>query len=151
LSTEDSGHKDRTDEQKHLVAKIPLKDLFIDLLNDLKFTRQSDSTTYTSLKSVIDLYTDEFPPEDSFVYLIRKGKSRERSLNKKNEILNLFQGKNPRTGEVIYPGDEKIKSEDSVTVQIHNLDFKGTNLKNIISIAVWVPARLSQSLISKIE
>ena len=145
---EDEGHKDRTAEQKHLVAKIPLKDLFKDLLNELKFTRQTDSTTYTNLKSVIDLYTDEFPPEDSFVYLIAKGNTRTRRL-KKDEIQQLFQGKNPRTGEVIYPGDEKIKSEDSVTVQVHNLDFRDTEHENIITIAVWVPARLSQSLISK--
>ena len=83
---------------------------------------------------------------------MNKGNSRIRSFNdKKDEIKELFQGKNPRTGEVIYPGDEKIKSEDSVTVQIHNLDFRDTDLKNIISIAVWVPARLSQSLISKLN
>ncbi|WP_457618086.1 Z1 domain-containing protein [Lutibacter sp.] len=151
LFKEDSGHQDRTEDQKHLVAEIPLKDLFTDLLNELKYTRQSDSTTYTSLKSVIDLYTDEFPPENSFVYLINKGKSRIRKLNKKNEIQQLFQGKNPKTGEVIYPGDEKIKSEDNVTVQIHNLDFRDTELTNIITIAVWIPARLSQSLISKLN
>ena len=148
--SEDDGHKDRTAEQKHLVAKIPLKELFQDLLNELKFTRQTDSTTYTNLKSVIDLYTDEFPPEDSFVYLIAKGNPRTRRL-KKDEIQQLFQGKNPRTGEIIYPGDEKIKSEDSVTVQVHNLDFRDTEHENIITIAVWVPARLSQSLISKIN
>lgn len=147
---ENEGHKDRTEEQKHLVAKIPLNSLFTDLLNELKFTRQTDSTTYTNLKSVIDLYTDEFPPEDSFVYLIAKGNARVRRL-KKDEIQQLFQGKNPRTGEVIYPGDEKIKSEDSLTVQIHNLDFRDEEYKNIVTIAVWIPARLSQSLISKIN
>lgn len=148
--TEDEGHKNRTDEQKHLVAKISLKDLFTDLLNELKFTRQTDSTTYTNLKSVIDLYTDEFPSEDSFVYLISKGNPRKRRL-KKDEIQQLFQGRNPRTGEIIYPGDERIKSENSVTVQIHNLDFKDTEYEKVITIAVWVPARLSQSLISKIN
>lgn len=148
--TEDEGHRDRTDEQKHFVAKIPLKDLFTELLNELKFTRQTDSTTYTNLKSVIDLYTDGFPPEDSFVYLIAKGNNRIRRL-KKDEIQQLFQGKNPRTGEVIYPGDEKIKSEDSVSVQIHNLDFRETDYENVATIAVWIPGRLSQSLISKIN
>jgi hypothetical protein len=148
--SEDVGHKDRTEEQKHLIAKIPLKDLFTKLLNELKFTRQTDSTTYTNLKSVIDLYTDEFPPEDSFVYLISKGNPRTRRL-KKDEIQQLFQGKNPRTGEVIYPGDERIKSEDSVTVQIHNLNFRETDYENIATITVWIPARLSQSLISKIN
>ena len=150
IFSEDEGHKERTEEQKHLIAKIPLKDLFTELLNELKFTRQTDSTTYTNLKSVIDLYTDEFPPEDSFVYLTAKGNPRTRRL-KKDEIQQLFQGKNPRTGEVIYPGDEKIKSEDSVTVQIHNLDFRDTDYENVATIAVWIPARLSQSLISKIN
>ena len=148
--SENEGHKDRTEEQKHLIAQIPLKDLFTELLNELKFTRQTDSTTYTNLKSVIDLYTDEFPPEDSFVYLIAKGEPRTRRL-KKDEIQQLFQGKNPRTGEVIYPGDEKIKNDDSVTVQIHNLDFRDTDFENIATIAVWIPARLTQSLISKIN
>jgi hypothetical protein len=150
IFSEDEGHKERTKEQKHLIAKIPLKDLFTELLNELKFTRQTDSTTYTNLKSVIDLYTDEFPPEDSFVYLTAKGNRRTRRL-KKDEIQQLFQGKNPRTGEVIYPGDEKIKSENSVTVQIHNLDFRDTDYENVATIAVWIPARLSQSLISKIN
>lgn len=149
LFSEDSGHNARTEEQKNLIAKFPLKELFTDLLQFLKFTRQTDSTTYTNLKSVIDLYTDEFPPEDSFVYLMAKGNSRVRKLTKKDEIQQLFQGKNPRTGEVVYPGDEKIKSNDFVTVQIHNLDFRDTDYKNIITIAVWIPARLSQSLISK--
>ncbi len=149
LFSEDSGHNARTEEQKNLIAKLPLKELFTDLLQLLKFTRQTDSTTYTNLKSVIDLYTDEFPPEDSFVYIMSKGNSRVRKLTKKDEIQQLFQGKNPRTGEVIYPGDEKIKSNDFVTVQIHNLDFRDTDYKNIITIAVWIPARLSQSLISK--
>lgn len=148
--SENDGHKDRTKEQKHLVAKIPLIDIFNDLLNELKFTRQTDSTSYTNLKSVIDLYTDGFPPEDSFVYLITKGNPRNRKL-KKDEIQQLFQGKNPRTGEVIYPGDEKIKSDDSVTVQIHNLNFRDTEHSNIITLAVWVPVRLSQSLISKVN
>ncbi|MCK9235712.1 MAG: Z1 domain-containing protein [Bacteroidales bacterium] len=149
LFSEDFGHNARTEEQKNLMAKLPLKELFTELLQLLKFTRQTDSTTYTNLKSVIDLYTDEFPPEDSFVYLMAKGNSRIRKLTKKDEIQQLFQGKNPRTGEVIYPGDEKIKSDDFVTVQIHNLDFRDTDHKNIITIAVWIPARLSQSLISK--
>jgi len=142
------GHEKRTEEQKHLIAKISLKDVYEDLISRLKYTRQSDSSSFTSLKAVIALYTDEFPPEESFVYLIKKGASRKRSLNKKkDEILNLFQGKNPRTGEVIYPGDDKIKEENHVSVQIHNLELKDTDYKNIVSIAVWIPERLSKSLI----
>jgi len=145
--SDDDGHEKRTEEQKHLVAKVALKDVYEDLLSKLKYTRQSDSSAYTSLKAVIALYTDEFPPEDCFVYLIKKGASRKRSLNKKDEILNLFQGKNPRTGEVIYPGDDKIKEESHVSVQIHNLDLKDTDFRSTVSVAVWIPERLSKSLV----
>jgi hypothetical protein len=144
---EDIGHAERTDEQKHLVAKIPLKDLYIDLISQLKYTRQSDSSALTSLKAVIALYTDEFPPEESYVFLIKKGGLRKRSLNKKDEILNLFQGKNPKSGEVIYPGDEKIKFDDNVTIQIHNLELKDSEYFKVVSVAVWIPERLSKSLI----
>ena len=144
----DSGHEKRTEEQKHLIAKISLKDVYEDLISKLKYTRQSDSSSFTSLKAVIALYTDEFPPEESFVYLMQKGKNRLRGLDeKKNEIKALFQGKNPRTGEVIYPGDDKIKEENHVSVQIHNLELKGTGYKDIMSIAIWIPERLSKSLI----
>lgn len=148
--SEDLGHKDRTEEQKHLVAKLPLKDVFKDLLNELIFTRQTDSTSYTNLKSEIDLYTEEFVSEDSFVYLMSKGNIRKRRL-KKDEIQQLFQGRNPRKGEVIYPGDEKIKSSDTVTVQIHNLQLNDNYHDNVISIAVWIPEKLSKSLISKVD
>lgn len=92
----------------------------------------------------------EFLQPDVFVYLIAKGNPRTRRL-KKDEIQQLFQGKNPRTGEIIYPGDEKIKSEDSVSVQIHSINFRDTDYKKVATIAVWIPARLSQSLISKIN
>lgn len=142
---DDEGHEKRTEEQKHLVAKIPLKDIYKDLISQLKYTRQSDSSSFTKLKAII---TDKLPPEESFVYLIKKGASRKRSLKKKkNEILNLFQGKNPKTGEVIYPGDDKIKEENHVSLQIHNLELKDTNYTDIVTIAIWIPERLSKSLI----
>ena len=147
LLEEDPGHPDRTEDQVHFRFKISLKDLFHELLEKLKFTRLSDSESFTSLKAIIALYDDEFPPEDCFVYFIKKGKPRKRSLNSKDEILNLFQGKNPKTGPIIYPGDEKVRMDDYVSVQIHTLDIKKTDLTSVIGLAVWIPKRLSKSLI----
>ena len=63
------------------------------------------------------------------------------------EILNLFQGSNSKNGTRVYPGDLQIKIEDSVSIQIHKLAIKGTDLKDVITIAVWIPERLSKSLI----
>lgn len=143
---EDEGSELRTEEQRHLVCKIPLKDIFNEFLSELKFTRHSDSKTFTSLKSVVGIYTDELPPEDAYVYLIKKGVSRERTLNNKEEIKQLYQGSNKKTG---YGGDRQIKVSDSISIQIHILDIKNTDFKSIVNVAVWIPTRLSQSLISK--
>lgn len=144
---EDSGHPERTEEQKHLTTECSLKFAHENFLSKLKYTRQSDSSQFTSLKAVIELYMDEFPPENCVVYVMKKGQLRQRGLNKNDEITNLFQGKNPKTGTIIYPGDDKVKDENHITIQIHNLEFKNTEYKNIISIAVWVPERLSKSLV----
>ena len=145
---EDEGHENRTPEQKHFKVELPLNELYQNFFTKLKFTRQSDSSNYTSLNAVLALYTDEFPPESSFVYIINKGNPRERSLNeRKNEIKNLFQGKNPRVGRIIYPGDDKIKEVDHVSIQIHNLNIKNEDFNNVITITVWIPERLSKSLV----
>lgn len=109
---EDEGHVNRTEDQKHLVARMPMKGCLEHLLNKLKFTRESDSATYSSLRGILKRYLEEHPDEDCLIYLMSANtlddwKVRNRRLDKKghDEIQELFQGKNPRTGAVIYPGD----------------------------------------------
>lgn len=150
LFSEDEGHDERTPDQKHWVVTLPLKEIFDTFLNKLKFTRQTDSIGYTNIKSIIDLYTDELPPEDAYIYIMGKDKSRTRRLlKKKDEIQQLYQGKNPKSGKVIYHGDKQIKREDHISIQIHKLNIKDTSYRDVITIAIWIPARLSQTLISK--
>lgn len=148
---EDSGHISRTDEQKHFVCEINLQKAFDDLLMKLKFTRDSDSGEFTSLKSVILRYLETQNNPKATVYLMKKGQMRERRLNNRDEIQQLFQGKNPRTGEVIYPGDSEIKDFANLTIQIHNLDLinkeTGEIFENIYSIAVWIPEEMNKSII----
>ncbi len=43
------------------------------------------------------------------IYLMRKRQIRERQLTIRDEIQQLFQGKNPRTREVTYPSDSETK------------------------------------------
>jgi hypothetical protein len=149
---EDAGHARRTEEQKHFVCEIDLKKAFDDFIMKLKFTRDSDSGEFTSLKSVILRYLETHNNAKATVYLMTKGQIRERRLTNKDVIQELFQGKNPRTGEVIYPGDREIKSFGNLTIQIHNLhllnpDGTPTDFKNIYSIAVWIPEEMNKSII----
>lgn len=149
---EDAGHARRTEEQKHFVCEMDLQKAFDDFIMKLKFTRDSDSGEFTSLKSVILRYLETQNNTKATIYLMKKGQIRERRLTKKDEIQQLFQGKNPRTGEVIYPGDSEIKDYANLTIQIHNLDFLNpdgskTDFKNVYSIAVWIPEEMNKSII----
>lgn len=84
-------------------------------------------------------------------HLMKKVEVIERQLTRKDEIQQLFQGKNPRTGEVVYPGDNDIRNFDNLTIQIHNLNLvnreTGEVFNNVYSIAVWIPEEMGQSII----
>lgn len=148
---EDAGHARRTEEQKHFVCEIDLQKAFDDFIMKLKFTRDSDSGEFTSLKSVILRFLETENNAKATIYLMTKGKARERRLTNKDEIQQLFQGKNPRTGEVIYPGDSEIKKITNLTIQIHNLNLinreTGEEHQNVYSIAVWIPEEMNKSII----
>ncbi len=130
---------------------MSVRQAFNDYLMRLKFTRDSDSVGFTALKSVILRYLEEYPNSETTIYLMKKGEIRERQLTKKDEIQQLFQGKNPRTGEVIYPGDSEIKDFANLTIQIHNLNLinrdTGEVFENVYTIAVWIPEEMNKSII----
>jgi hypothetical protein len=148
---EDEGHIKRTEEQKHFVCEIDLQNAFDNFIMKLKFTRDSDSGQFTSLKSVILRYLETHNKAKAKIYLMTKGAARKRTLTSKDVINNLFQGKNPKTGELIYPGDSEIKDFSTLTIQIHNLDLvnkdTGEVLENVYSIAVWIPEEITTSII----
>src|SRR5690606_13846612 len=143
LFNQDEGHPNRTEEQKHLVARITIQECLEHLLNNLRYTRESDSATYSSLRGILKGYIEEHPDEECLVYLmstqsINQWVPRERSI-RNDEIIILFQGKNPRTGEVIYPGDSEIKDEGLLSIQIHLLNLKNTDYLNVPTLAIWIP------------
>lgn len=168
----DTGHSERTELQKHLVVELPLSECMQRLLNKLKFTRESDSQTYSSLRGVINGYAEENPNETCLLYLIsskiESGQIvqtiRQRRLNQNDGIQQLFQGEQPTTngrlikGEV-YPGDRNIKNVDKVSIQIHRLNLTDVNGNEIIdengnplyedlmSISVWIPETIGRDII----
>lgn len=162
--SEDVGHADRTQEQKHLVARLQMKECLELLLNKLKFTWDSDSAAYSSLRGILKLYLDDNPDEHCLIYLmsarsLTDWSVRSRRLDKQERIQELFQGKNPRTGPVIYPGDREIKNDGLVCIQIHRLhitDSKGNDIADedgnvkyhdVPTVAVWIPDHIGKDVI----
>ncbi len=152
LFKEDSGHVQRTEDQKHLGARLPMRECLEQLLNKLKFTRESDSATYSSLRGILKHYLESNANEECQIYLMSaRGlddwKRRTRKLDRNDEIQQLFQGRNPRTGEVIYPGDSEIKNENLLTIQVHLLDVRDTFFTNVPTLAIWVPERMGKDIV----
>lgn len=152
LFAEDEGHADRTEDQKHLVARVPMRECLEHLLNKLKFTRESDSATYSSLRGILKRYLEENPEEECLIYLMSANtlddwKRRTRRLDRNDEIQQLFQGRNPRTGEVIYPGDSEIKNENMLSIQIHLLDLRDTLFTGVPTLAIWIPDNIGKDII----
>ena len=171
--TINNGHHERTDLQKHLEAELSLQETLQQLLNRLKFTRETDSQTYSSLRGLLNAYLQENADETCFVYIfsskIQDNKIiqsiRQRRLNQNDNIQQLFQGEQPptsngryRKGE-IYIGDRNIKIQDKVTIQIHRLklldlhgnvilDENGQEIYNdLVSLAIWIPERIGKDII----
>lgn len=155
---EDAGHDQRTRDQRHLVGRFPLQDCLRNLLNRLRFTRESDSATYSSLRGILNRYITENPSEVCQIYLMSaRGLAdwthRVRRLNQNDEIQQLFQGKQPtkdnsqfRVGD-IYPGDSEIRDTGTLSIQIHLLDFRGTDYANVPTLAIWIPEHMSLEII----
>jgi hypothetical protein len=169
IFTETQGHPSRTSEQIHLVARISLRDCLENLLNKMKFTRESDSATYSSLRGILKRYLNDNPDEECLIYLMSARSLddwtiRNRRLNRNDEIQQLFQGEQPtrdgtfRKGEV-YPGDRNIKSDNVLSVQIHRLHLRDSDGNDILddnesvkyidvpTLAIWIPDHIGVDII----
>ena len=132
----DTGHDKRTNEQIHLVSKFEVEKVYHELVSDLIFTRSNDSIEFTKVKTILLANQNE----TCSIFIMSQGFARERSLNNRNELSNLFQGKNPKSGEIVYPGDMHIKEKNEISIQLHVLNIKNPEYPNdILGMAVWIP------------
>jgi hypothetical protein len=149
LFTEDEGHINRTIDQKNLVARTQMKDCLEHLLNKLKFTRESDSATYSSLRGILKRHLEENPNDECLIYLmsansINNWNSGIRKLDRNDEINPLFQGSNINTG---FPGAREIKDSNILSIQLYLLDLRGTDLTQVPLIAIWIPENIGKDII----
>jgi Z1 domain len=167
-----NGHNERTEIQSHLVAELQLSECLKNLLIKLKFTLESESQTFSSLRSVLNSHLENNLNETCLVYVMSSKiennqlvqLKRQRRLNANNGIRELFQGEQPtsngrlRKGEV-YPGDRSIRDEEKVCIQIHRLsllDVNGNDIlddngnriyDDLVSLAIWIPEPIGRDII----
>lgn len=140
----DPGDPRRTEEQKNLLAKIAVRDALDNLLNKLKFTRATDSTNFTLIRSVLADRADALPEFTCNLYLmsvsdIQHWSPSIRGVSVNEQISQLFQGSNARTG---YPGARNIMVPGEINIQAHLLDLRDTPYRRVPTVALFLPSSL---------
>ena len=133
-----------------MMANAPTLDVLTSLLAPLRIVDTADSVAFTGLMLQLKTYLDDHPGESAVIYRMTGGRDRIRNLNQNDKIDNLFQGKNPLHGPVIYPGDRKICDESLLTVQIHMLRVDGA-ASHVAAVAVRLPASMSRGVLVATE
>jgi len=147
------GDSRRTSEQIHLICEdVPLRTAYEELLIRLRLTDERDSQLFTGLLLQIEAYMEGRPDATCTVYNMSRGGRRVRSVNDEQEIPTLFQGANYADAsrrDMTYPGDDRERAAQGVTIQIHTLDVRQKErgaliAENVPSVAVWIPQAMAQ-------
>ena len=156
MFSEDHGHRDRTDVQRHHVCRdISLRAALEQLLVGVRIMGATDSQRNTGLLLQLSKALEDNPDEVCTIYRMSPTTRRRRRIDENGVVANLFQGEAPvypreRRGEV-YPGDRAIRDNANVTIQIHTLDLTREDrvvAENVPVLVVWVPERLARSWIA---
>ena len=131
--------------------KVPLRRAYEELLIHLRLTDEGDSQVFTGLLLQIESFLEQHSERTCTVYRMSKGKERARSVNDDEEIPTLFQGANyadPGHRDMVYPGDDGVRADGGLTIQIHTLQVRQKDRGSVIAsdvptIAVWVPAEMA--------
>lgn len=153
------GSSARTAQTKHGLAEaIPLMSVYENLLIRFKSPHPRDSQEFTGILLQVRAYLDQFPDAVASIFLMswepgKEQHKRERGVrgSTDGEITTdraFFQGANPSKGSSvgsIYPGDDAIRMEEQLTVQIHRLRISDSEKNTVIAddvyaLALWVPA-----------
>ncbi len=151
--TDSPGDGRRTPEQVHLITEdVPLRQAYEDLLIPLRLTEERDSQIFTGLLLQVEAYLENHPDVTCTVYQMSKGRGRLRSVSDEQEIPTLFQGANYADAahrDMVYPGDERERAPQGVTIQIHTLQVRQKDrgpliADNVPTVAVWLPQSMAQ-------
>ena len=156
----DKGHPDRTEIQRHLLAATAsLQETMENLLVPFRLTGATDSQRNTALLLQLSKVLETYPNETCAVYRMSSGQKRYRGIRDDGEIKNLYQGAAPvgpsAQRGTVYPGDQAIKDDDRVTVQIHYLDLRNDEdqvvSREVYVLSVYVPGWVGESYVVQQE
>lgn len=134
-----------TPDRNHRFAKLPIQDV-IAFLSNFKFSNMPDAARKQATMRYMKYLASKEKSPLEYAYIIQMaydGKPRERDFNeKKLRVTNLHSGRST-SGSEIYPGDEKIRFNDSICIQIHKVKLKCNSVswggKVAYTLAIYYP------------
>lgn len=155
------GHSNRTKFQIHnLATDVSLRDVYENYLSGLQFPRLTDAQEYLGALVILKRLLSNSPDSRCTLYQMSQGRKRKRGIDNKNQIINLFQGANPvepkKQRGKIYPGDNRMKNNELVTIQIHYLSLFGLDGQLAVdqvvpNIAIWIPPPIRKDVIVQLQ
>ena len=119
----------------------------IKFISEFKFQNMPDAARKQATVRYLKYLKDKTDNPLNFVYIIQmayNGEPRKRSFDTETEKISteLFSGPSP-SGKDVYPGDKEIKFENSICIQIHNIELecesKKWNGKTAYTLAIYYP------------
>jgi hypothetical protein len=144
-----------TTDRRHKISTVPV-DIAIDFLTKFKFGNYADTARkQATIRYLQYLSTQILNPISNvhFIQMAYKSEYRERSFDTSTlKIKQHFSGRDGR-GKDVYPGDNEIKSEDTICIHLNKFKLKcdQTNKlvhKIIYTIAIYYPLNFASGYIS---
>ena len=143
-----------TPDRNHRYTKLPVQDV-IEFLSDFKFSNMPDAARkQATIRYMKYLAIKENSPLQH-AYIIQMayaGTPRERTFNEQTQRLKELHTGRSISGKEVYPGDAKIKFEDSICIQIHKVQLKSNSInwggKIAYTLAIYYPEDFAVSYVA---
>ena len=147
-----------TPARNHRYVKLDIYHV-IEFLKDFKIMNMPDALRKSSTIQYLKYLAEKkqlkhaYIFEMGFNYHINDKKGTEILRNNDSiKLNNIFAGPS-NSGTILYPGDRKIRNEDSICIQIHHIKIKDDSLsikwgsKNLYTLGIYYPENFVHSFV----
>lgn len=134
-----------TTDRNHRYIKLSISEV-IKFLSEYKCQNMPDSARKQATLRYLNYLSQNGPHPLQYAYIIQmayEGEARERSFDPETQrVKNLHSGRS-NSGAQTYPGDQQIRFEDSICIQIHYVKLKCNSMQwcnvKAYTLAIYYP------------
>ncbi len=134
-----------TADRNHRYIKLPITEV-IKFLSEYKCQNMPDSARKQATLRYLNYLSQNGSNPLKYAYIIQMaydGEARERSFDPETQRVNNLHSGRSNSGSLIYPGDQQIRFEDSICIQIHHVKLKCESMQwcnlKAYTLAIYYP------------